>query len=113
MAQYETETRKLFGPGGHDFNTFFRDRLIGLDDNTKNVLKELTEGAWFTAQDIAKNKIKSDQDRLSYCQSLKNDGYIQPFVNCNEAIYDEDIYFFMYKTLAGDILIENAKNVNK
>ncbi|MFB5600741.1 MAG: hypothetical protein ACE5SW_11010 [Nitrososphaeraceae archaeon] len=43
-AAYETETGKLFGPLGHDFDTFFGDRLIGLDENTKDVLKELTDG---------------------------------------------------------------------
>ncbi|MFB5600740.1 MAG: hypothetical protein ACE5SW_11005 [Nitrososphaeraceae archaeon] len=58
-------------------------------------------------------KIKPNLIRLLYCQTLKSEGYYQPFVNCNEAIYDQNAYFFMYKHLAGDILIENAKNVNK
>jgi hypothetical protein len=100
---------KLFGYEGHDFNTFFGDRIIGLDENTIKNLKNLTYGDWSSAQDIAQSQIKSDQDRLMVCERFKSEGVYVPYATCQEVIYNPNLYQNMYKTPAGDILIEDAK----
>lgn len=93
---------KLFGYLGHDFNTFFFEGdLSGLDRKVIEILRDQTTNEdWFAAQDVAKKELISDQARLLFCQELKNEGYYQPFVNCQEAIYDQFLYQNMYKTLA-------------
>lgn len=107
------ENEKLFGYEGHDFNTFFFEGdLSGLDTNVIQILKDQTTYRdWTVAQDVAKKELISDQARLSFCQQLKNEGYYQPFVNCNEAIYDQFLYQNMYKMLATKKLIDNAKKL--
>jgi hypothetical protein len=108
-----SQNEKLFGGLGHDFNSFFSaNDLASLDSDVTKILKEqITEGDWFAAQDLAQKEFKSDDTRLWFCQQLKDEDYYQPFVNCQDAIYDQKLYQNMYKMYATKVLIQHAQKI--
>jgi hypothetical protein len=107
------QSEKLFGYGGHDFNSFFSEHdLASLNSNVTRILKDqITMGDWFAAQDFAQKQLIPDDTRLWFCQELKNERYYQPFVNCQEAIYDQSLYQNMYKMYSTKLLIQHAKKI--